>query len=85
MKEIKFIFKIIFIGTFVFFAFGINVYAQTRDLLTPKEALWLKERNNVIVVYPEQNSPPYSYQSPAGSIQGLSIDYLELIAEKVGA
>ncbi|MBY0376779.1 transporter substrate-binding domain-containing protein, partial [Patescibacteria group bacterium] len=59
--------------------------AQTRGLLSPEETLWLKQRNNTIVVYPEQNNPPYSYQDPAGNLQGLSIDYLELIAEKVGA
>ncbi|MBP6883879.1 MAG: transporter substrate-binding domain-containing protein [Candidatus Pacebacteria bacterium] len=64
---------------------SLHVFAQTRDLLTPEETLWLKERNNTIVVYPEQNNPPYSYQNPSGNIQGLSIDYIELVAEKIGA
>jgi len=57
---------------------------QTKNLLSPEEDFWLKSRNNTIVVFPEQNNPPYSYQSPSGNLQGLSIDYLELIAEKVG-
>lgn len=76
---------IILISSFVLVFFAVPTFAQTKNLLTPEESLWLKERNNTIVVYPEQNDPPYSYQSPAGNIQGLSIDYLELIAEKVGA
>lgn len=63
---------------------GTAVHAQTK-LLTPEEELWLKSRNNTIVVYPEKNFPPYSYQSSSGRPQGLSIDYIELIAEKVGA
>ena len=55
------------------------------NILTEEENLWLKSRNNTIVIYPEKNFPPYSYQNTAGSPQGLSIDYIELIAEKIGA
>lgn len=60
------------------------VFAQSK-LLTPEENLWLKNRNSTIVVYPEKNYPPFSYQSTSGTPQGLSIDYIELLAEKVGA
>jgi ABC-type amino acid transport substrate-binding protein len=85
MKNIKPFFKIILGATFVFFVLASSAFAQARDILSADEMLWLESRNNIIVVYPEQNNPPYSYQSPAGNIQGLSIDYIELIAEKVGA
>ena len=61
------------------FAFG------SKEILTPEERLWLQSRNNTIVVYPEKNYPPFSYQSTSGIPQGLSIDYIELIAEKIGA
>lgn len=54
-------------------------------ILNPQENLWLKSRNNTIVVYPEKNFPPYSYQNSSGAPQGLSIDYIELIAKKIGA
>ncbi|MDE2399721.1 MAG: transporter substrate-binding domain-containing protein [Patescibacteria group bacterium] len=81
MKKIKIILILILLLTPMVF----SVFAQTKDLLSPEETLWLKERNNTIVVYPEQNDPPFSYQNPAGNIQGLSIDYLELIADKIGA
>lgn len=54
-------------------------------ILNPQENLWLKSRNYTIVVYPEKNFPPYSYQNSSGAPQGLSIDYIELIAQKVGA
>lgn len=58
--------------------------ANSRDILSKEELLWVEKRNNTIVVYPERNYPPFSYQSPGGNIQGLSIDYLELISEKLG-
>ena len=61
------------------------LFAQTKDLLSPSEDLWLKSRNNTIVVYPEENAPPYSYKNTAGNPKGLSIDYIELVAEKIGA
>lgn len=59
------------------------VFADS-ELLTPQENLWLKSRNNTIIVYPEKNSPPYSYQNSSGKPQGLAIDYLELISKKLG-
>ncbi len=80
MKQLRFILILALIS--VILPSG-NVFGQ--DLLTPEESLWLKSRNNTIVFYPEQNNPPYSYQSSAGNIQGLSVDYIELISEKIGA
>lgn len=53
--------------------------------LNAEENLWLKSRNSTIVVYPEKNFPPYSYQNSSGTPQGLSIDYIELISKKIGA
>lgn len=82
MKKLKFILKFTLI--FVFCIVSVRVSAQTDNLLFPEENLYLKSRNNTIVVYPEQNRPPYSYQSASGNLQGLSIDYLELIADKIG-
>jgi ABC-type amino acid transport substrate-binding protein len=61
------------------------ISAQTKDLLTPEETLWLNSRNNTIVVYPEKSFAPFSYQSNSGTPLGLSVDYIEIIAEKVGA
>jgi len=79
------IFRYFLLATFLLLTIVNVSFAQTRDLLTPEEALWLKSRNSTIVVYPEENSPPYSYKNSAGNPQGLAIDYLELIAEKIGA
>lgn len=59
-------------------------FAETKDVLSPEEIYWLSTRNNTIVVYPEDNNPPYSYKNSAGNIQGLAIEYLELIGEKLG-
>lgn len=74
-----------FILLILAFSFASVAWAQNRGLLTPEEALWLESRNNTIVVYPEKNDPPFSYTSASGNLQGLAIDYMELVAEKVGA
>jgi len=67
----------------------ISIIPQTisaeSTILNQEENLWLKSRNNTIIVYPEKNFPPYSYQNSSGTPQGLSIDYIELIAQKIGA
>jgi ABC-type amino acid transport substrate-binding protein/cell division protein FtsB len=63
---------------------ALSAHAESQ-LLTPQENLWLRSRNNTIVVYPEKNNPPFSYQSASGVIEGLSVDYIELIAENIGA
>ncbi|MEK7071543.1 MAG: transporter substrate-binding domain-containing protein [Patescibacteria group bacterium] len=73
-----------FIPALLLFFVAVPAFGQT-TLLSPEESLWLKSRNNTIVVYPEKNNPPFSYTSAGGSIQGLAIDYLELIAEKIDA
>ena len=78
-------FKYIFITTLLLFIVALSSFAQTKDLLSPEETLWLQSRNNTIVVYPEENNPPYSYKNSAGNPQGLAIEYLDLIAEKIGA
>jgi len=74
------------IGLFsaLFFLTAGVIMAAPSVELTPEEELFLGGRENTIVVYPEANNPPFSYQSPSGHLQGLSIDYLELVAEKVG-
>jgi ABC-type amino acid transport substrate-binding protein len=77
--------KIISACVFTFMFFSAALAHADSSLLTPEENLWLRQRNNTIVVYPEQNNPPFSYQSASGVIEGLSVDYIELIAEKIGA
>lgn len=63
----------------------LRVEAAREDFLNEEEVLWLDSRNNTIIVYPEKDFPPFSYYSSANSPLGLSIDYLEIVAEKVGA
>lgn len=77
----KSFFTLILIG---FFSFPGLAFSADSPLLSPEENLWLSARNDTIVVYPEKNYPPFSYQSPAGNIQGLSVDYIELIAKILG-
>jgi ABC-type amino acid transport substrate-binding protein len=73
------------LGTLVIISIIPLVGNAVNSILSPEETLWLKSRNDTIVVYPEKNSPPYSYQNSSGTPQGLSIDYIDLIAEKIGA
>ena len=74
-----------FLSVLFLFFISVPVSAQNKNLLSPEENLWLESRNNTIVVYPEKNNPPFSYRSAGGNIQGLAIDYIELIAEKIDA
>ena len=53
------------------------------EFLSAEENAWLEDHQNTIFFYPEENDPPLSYISPAGKVQGLSIDYMTLIAEKL--
>lgn len=69
----------------ILFSSPLSSFAGREDILSKEEILWLSSRNNTIIVYPEKNYPPYSYQNSSGTPQGLSIDYIELIAEKIGA
>ncbi len=81
-------FKIIILNILVLvFSFLplLKAEAAREDFLTPEEILWLNNRNNTIVVYPEKAFAPFSYESSSGFPQGLSIDYIELIAEKIEA
>ncbi|MFM7088538.1 MAG: transporter substrate-binding domain-containing protein, partial [Candidatus Paceibacterota bacterium] len=72
---------------FVVLALSVPIlgFAAPEDILSKEEIFWLEKRNNTIVVYPEKGYPPFSYQSTSGVPQGLSMEYLELIAEKIGA
>lgn len=65
------------------FLFSSSLVHAESALLTPEENLWLSSRNNTVVVLSEKNNPPFSYQSASGIIQGLSADYMELIAKIV--
>lgn len=70
--------------TALFLCIPISAFAANL-VLTPEESAWLQSRNNTIIVYPEKNYPPFSYISETGVPTGLSIDYIKLIAEKIGA
>lgn len=77
----KALFSLIFIA---FFAVPFSARGADSPLLTKEENYWLSSRNDTIVVYSGKNYPPFSYQSASGIIQGLCVDYLELIAKNLG-
>lgn len=57
------------------------------ELLSPSENIWFEDRSRTIIVQPEKNYPPFSYtlKSQKNSFpQGYSIDFIELVAEKIG-
>lgn len=56
-------------------------------VLSPNQQEWLKKNNETLVVRPEKNYPPFSFVSSTPTIKpkGLSVDYLELVARKIGA
>ena len=55
--------------------------------LAPNQTTWLTKHNNTILVRPEKNYPPFSFSSssPNSNPKGLAVDYIELVARKVGA
>ncbi|MBF0455345.1 MAG: ABC transporter substrate-binding protein [Magnetococcales bacterium] len=66
-----------------FYAHHQNLENQpTPPLLTPQERAWI-EKNPRIRVHNERNWPPFNF-SRAGEPQGLSIDIMNLLAQKVG-
>lgn len=78
-------YSLVFLSIFSIISFVPQGSNAESTILNQEENLWLKSRNNTIIVYPEKNFPPYSYQNSSGTPQGLSIDYIELIAQKIGA
>ena len=61
--------------------------AVRATVLSPRQTQWLEKHNSTFVVRPEKNYPPFSFVSSSPSIKpkGLAVDYLELVARKVGA
>ncbi len=57
--------------------------AASEKFLTPEENKWLLSKNNVVIVRPENNYPPFIFSTGVG-MQGLGVDYLELIAKEAG-
>ena len=57
------------------------------NVLTPDQSSWLKKHNNTLLARPERNYPPFSFLSSSTSARpkGLAVDYLDLVAKKVGA
>lgn len=56
-------------------------------VLAPDQARWLSKHNDTLIVRPEKSYPPFSFVSSSPSIRpkGLAVDYLELVARKIGA
>ena len=55
--------------------------------LAPNQDTWLTKHNKTILVRPQKNYPPFSFSSssPTSTPKGLAVDYLDLVAKKVGA
>lgn len=69
----------LFIGFFS--VFGLPSYCATLEL-TPNEREWIKQ-HPVIMVSNETNWPPFDFVSN-GNPTGFSIEYIKLIAQKIG-
>ena len=59
---------------------GLSIAAEIE--LTPEETVWIK-KNPVIRVHNETDWPPFNF-AKSGKPQGFSIDYMNLLAKKVG-
>ena len=74
-------FLYVFLAVFVISPIS-TIYAQS-SLLTKEENIWLSSRNNTISVLPEKNNPPFSFNDSSYITQGIFIDYIKLVAEKL--
>ncbi|MCP4117761.1 MAG: transporter substrate-binding domain-containing protein [Desulfobacteraceae bacterium] len=54
-----------------------------RHSLTDRETAWL-DRHAVITLAIDEGDPPMNYRNGQGKLAGISIDYMELIEEKLG-
>jgi len=68
--------------TFLLLAFLSSLYAESTLDLTDLEKQFL-DQHSKITVHNEKNYPPYNFNI-AGKPQGLSIDYMNLLAKKLG-
>ena len=53
------------------------------NLLNSEENIWISSRNNTISVVPERNNPPFSFNDSSYISQGIFIDYIKLVSEKL--
>ncbi len=76
---------------YILIAFSIFIFIQPSQagavVLSPSQSEWFKKHNEILIVRPEKNYPPFSFVSSTPSIKpkGLAVDYLELVARKIGA
>jgi len=70
------------IGMVIFLLLGSAVYAESPIVLTAQEQDFLR-RHPVVTAQNEQKYPPYNFYDE-GMERGLSIDYMNLLAEKLG-
>ena len=59
-------------------------HAQQVPALTTAEKAWLTSHDNTIVVYPQAAFIPSGSEDTNGKPQGVSVEYLDLIAKKMG-
>ncbi|MCC7436521.1 transporter substrate-binding domain-containing protein [Candidatus Nomurabacteria bacterium] len=74
--------------SFIFFVSLFLLHATAQAvILAPEQQHWLDSKNNTIIVRPEKSYPPFSFVSSTPSIRpkGLAVDYLDLVARKLGA
>lgn len=68
---------------FILFCIPIWYLQAGSPILTSEEEDWLKSNNNTIVVIPERNNPPLSFNNTSWNAQGIFIDYINLVANKL--
>lgn len=78
-------YKKIFLLFLTFLIVGDYVSAQT-SILSDSQSEWLANKQFTIIARPEKKNAPFSFVTSAGRTpQGIGIDYLQLIAKKIGA
>lgn len=77
--------------SYIFITLALFIYLRPlpvlASVLAPDQSIWLSKHKNTLVVRPEKNYPPFSFVSSSSSTKpkGMAVDYLDLVARKIGA
>lgn len=83
MKNIAMLIKVLILVCFISLSGSLCLYGEGKNLsLTQAEKDWLK-KHPVITLAVDDTYTPKNYRNAAGNMAGISIDYMNLLAEKL--
>ena len=66
----------------VFFLVVNNIASAQALVLTSEEKIWLKNHPEIRIAF-DNNFPPFEWKNESGQYQGISVDYIHLMEQKL--